>query len=155
MAPLATWLRETRSRHNLSQESLVDAINAWARATNQRNDDGKPWKLYRPNYVGWEGGKKAQPATIARLVAYWQAQDEPAPDLSARAPEPELPSLELALRALVHELTTARDERNALRRDLDKVTATLNRVLAGTLVPAGSPAPATPRALGRTTGSAQ
>lgn len=124
----------------------MDAINAWARATDQRNEDGKPWKLYRPNYVGWEGGKSAQPATIARLIAYWQAQGEPAPDLTPRAAEPELPSLELALRALVHELTTAREERDAVRRDLAKVQTTLNRLVAGTLVPAGSPAPATPRA---------
>jgi hypothetical protein len=91
MTPIATWLRATRERHGLSQESLVAEINAWAEATDQRNDRGERWTLYRPNYVGWEGGKKAKPETVERLIAFWQSKDEPAPDLT---PKPAPLSLE-------------------------------------------------------------
>ena len=91
MTPIATWLRTTRDRHGLSQESLVAEINAWAQVTGQRNERGDAWQLHRPNYVGWEGGKQATKATVDRLIAFWQSRGEPAPDLT---PEPPKPSFE-------------------------------------------------------------
>lgn len=90
MTPIATWLRATRDRHGLSQEALVAEINAWAKATDQRNERGDAWQLHRPNYVGWEGGKQATKATVDRLIAFWQSKGEKAPDLTPATPAPSL-----------------------------------------------------------------
>lgn len=91
MAPIADWLRDTRLRQRTpegrpwSQEYLVDRVNEWARATEQG------WTLYRPNYVGWEKGKEPTAPILGRLVAFWESQGEPGPDLT---PKPAPLSLE-------------------------------------------------------------
>jgi hypothetical protein len=122
---LALWLRDTRKRHVTpkgrpwAQEYAVDRINEWAAATGQTRENGEPWRLHRPNYVGYEGGKNAEPETVARLVAFWVAQGEPAPDLTPIAP-PELepaPDLASVLSRLNAELTAMREERAEVRAE--------------------------------------
>ena len=110
MAPsIAAWLRETRLRQRTpegrpwSQEYTVDRINEWAAGTG--------WKLYRPNYVGWEGGKQPQPETLARLTAFWAAQGEGGPDAM---PDPDPEPLSLEERAVIAtERQAAAAERQA------------------------------------------
>src|SRR5690348_3637505 len=100
MTPVAAWLRETRNRHLTpegrpwSQEYTVNRVNEWAAETGQIGESGRPWQLHRPNYVGYEGTTEPTPWTLNKLVAFWTAQGEPAPDLRP-APDPEpRPSLE-------------------------------------------------------------
>ena len=81
---------------------------------------------------------------IAHLSDYAEAKGLPALDL--RPTEPELPPLELALRTLVHELTTARDEQDDLRRQLADLKKTVGRLVATDLARSGTAARRVPPA---------
>lgn len=122
MTPTAAWLRETRQRHSApsgrpwSQEYVVDRINEWAEATGQVQDNGSPWRLYRPNYVGYEGTVEPTPWIARKLIDFWIAQGEPEPDLT---PEPEpVPPPSLEERAVVAaeaQVVAIREQTDAIR----------------------------------------
>lgn len=124
MNPFARWLKETRERHHVSQEKLVDDINAWAAA------EGMAWTLHRPNYNGWERGKGITDPLRDRLIAYWTAQGEDEPDLTPVVPTPE-PDLAVALLALATELRAWREERESIEARLRAAEAELAALRAG------------------------
>lgn len=121
---VAGWLKETRLR--------------------QRRRDGEPWsqddlladllavtgkKLHRPNYSAYESRGSMEPATLRLFVDYWASKEEPGPVLVEPTPVAvaELPPLDLALRALVHELTSARGERDALAERTEALERAVQR----------------------------
>lgn len=129
MTPTAAWLRETRQRHSApsgrpwSQEYVVDRINEWAEATGQVQDNGSPWRLYRPNYVGYEGTVEPTPWIARKLIDFWIAQGEAEPDLTPE-PEPE-PPLSLEERAVVaaeRQADAAEEQVGLLRQILNALT---------------------------------
>lgn len=122
MTPTAAWLRETRLRHSApsgrpwSQEYVVDRINEWAEATGQVQDNGSPWRLYRPNYVGYEGTVEPTPWIARKLIDFWRAQGEPEPDLTPEPePEPPLSLEERAVRAAEAQVLATREQTEAIR----------------------------------------
>lgn len=143
---VAKWLQDTRLRQ-------------------RRELDDEPWThddlladiertmgkvIHRPNYSRYENKGSMEPATLKLFVDYWAKKKEPGPALvPPSAAEPELPPLDLALKALVHELTTARLEREALKGEVAQLRAMMNRLIGGNLAPGGTSAPATPPSPGQ------
>lgn len=112
MAGVPDWLKETRLRQRhpetgkpWSQEYLVERVNEWA---------GSDWTLYRSNYVNYESGKqRPESETLRRFVAFWEAHNEPGPDLTPTTTiEPVDP--QLALARAIERQAAAIERQNAL-----------------------------------------
>jgi hypothetical protein len=138
MVPVNAWLRATRLRQAdpdsgrfLSQERLVDEVNAWSAARGLLNEHGQPWRLHRPNYNGYEresSPKTPEPETLRRFVQFWAERGEPGPEEYEAGPEPvQPPDLATALTALAEELRAMREERAAWAVEL----AAMREELAG------------------------
>jgi hypothetical protein len=125
MAPINEWLRATRERQvnpdtgrPWSQEYLVARVNEWADGLGLLNENGQPWHLHRPNYVGYEGAKVPEAETLRRFTAFWADHGEPGPEAMESAPAAEpAPDLATALLAMARAAEAMATELAAMRAE--------------------------------------
>ncbi len=95
----------------------------------------------RTTYARWESGaSRPEPTSLRPIIAFYEARGLAGPgQQQPAAPEQAAPDLPSAIMALVSELAAAREERAAMRAEMDALKALVG-VLAGERL--SSPAPA-------------